>query len=164
MNVASPRGGFGEITRRSVEVQRSLPYWPRTNSSRPRLADRVADVVQAAEGQHLAGRAPGDDGDAAHLGREVDQHLGRVGVDVGVLGVLDDRGQGAVEVEADEEVVGRPDHGGVLLLPRRRDELHARHCSRSARDACNAVFRSLSTRPTTVSGNNAALHGDVPER
>ena len=35
MKVASPRGGFGEITRRSVEVQRSLPYCPSTKSSRP---------------------------------------------------------------------------------------------------------------------------------
>ena len=30
VNDASPGGGRGEITRRLVEVQRSLPYWPKT--------------------------------------------------------------------------------------------------------------------------------------
>ena len=30
ISVASPCGGFGEITRRSWEDQRSLPYWPKT--------------------------------------------------------------------------------------------------------------------------------------
>ena len=39
------------------------------------LADRVADLVEPAEGQHLAGRATGDHRDRAHLGGEVDEHL-----------------------------------------------------------------------------------------
>ena len=83
LNVARPRGGRGEITRRLVEVQRSLPYWPKHEQLAPALADRVADLLEPAEGQRLAGRAAGDDRDRAHLLGQLDQDLGRVGVDVG---------------------------------------------------------------------------------
>ena len=97
------------------------------------LAHRVADRVETPQREHLAGRAAGDHGDTAHLSREGDQHVGGVGVDVRVLGVLDDGRQGAVEVEPDEEVVGRADQGGVLLLAGRRDELHGAHAGRWSR-------------------------------
>ena len=103
------------------------------------LADRVADVLEAAEGQHLAGRAAGDDGDGAHLLGQLDEDVGRVGVDVGLLGVVDDRGQGAVEVEADDQVVGGPHQGGVLLLTRGRAELHGPNLSSPTRTLSKQV-------------------------
>ena len=82
--------------------QRSLPYWPKTKSSLPCVAERVPDLLEPAEVEHLAGRAAGDHRDRGdHLG-EVDQHVAGVGVDVRLLRVVDDRGQGAVEVQADD--------------------------------------------------------------
>ena len=68
-NVASPCGGRGETTRRLVEDQRSLPYCPKTVQLAAVLPDRVADLVEAAEGEHLAGRAAGDHRDRADVAR-----------------------------------------------------------------------------------------------
>ncbi len=85
------------------------------------VADRVADLVEAAEGQRLAGRAPRDDRDGAHDVAQRDEDLGRVGVDVRLGRVVDDRREDAVEVEADDD------------LGRRRATSASYRCSASGR-------------------------------
>ena len=112
------------MTLRLVELHRSLPYCPKTNSSLPRVADRVAHCLEPAQVQRLAGRTAGDHRDRAHLLGERDQDLGGVVVDVRRRRVLDDRGQRAVEVQPDDRVGGGPDERGVLLLALDRAELH----------------------------------------
>ena len=119
-----PCGGRGETTRRLVEDQRSLPYWPKRCSSLPASADRVADLVEPAEGERLTGRAAGDHRDRGHDVRQFDQHLPGVGVDVRGRGIVDDRGQRAVEVEADHGLRGGADQRGVPLLGLGERELH----------------------------------------
>ena len=114
--VERPCGGRGETIRRRVEDQRSKPYWPNRCSSRAGVADRVAHLVEAAEGERLPGRAAGDHRDRGdHLG-EVDQHLPRVGVDVRLRRVVHDRRQGPVEVEADDGGGRGGDERGVPVF------------------------------------------------
>ena len=134
-NVERPCGGRGETIRRLVEDQRSKPYWPNRCSSLPALADGVADLVEAAEGQRLAGRAAGDHRDRGHHVRQLGQHLPGVGVDVRGLGVVHDRGQGPVEVEADDGLRGGADERGVPVFGLRGAELHGPNPTMPARPA-----------------------------
>jgi hypothetical protein len=82
-----------------------------------RVPDRVADLVQAAEGQRLPRRAAGDHRDRRDRARELDEYVGGLGVDVGRLGVVHDRRQRAVEVQGDHRGRGRTHQCGVPLLP-----------------------------------------------
>ena len=88
------------------------------------VADRVADLVEPAEGQRLPGRAAGDDGDGAYDVAQGDEHLGRVRVDVRLARLVHDRRQHAVEVEADHDLVGSGHEGVVALARRGGGELH----------------------------------------
>ena len=81
--VASPVRRPGEITRRLIEDQRSLPYCPKRNSSRPLLAHRVADLVQAAEARTWRAGRPVTTATARTWRGQVDEELGGVFVDVG---------------------------------------------------------------------------------
>ena len=90
------------------------------------VADRVADPLEPAQVEGLPGGAAGDHRDREHLLGQVDEHVARVGVDVRLGRVVDDRGEGAVEVQPDDRLGGCPDQGGVLLLALVRGELHAR--------------------------------------
>ena len=67
----------------------------------PGVTDLLAHLVEPAEGERLARGPAGDHRDGAdHLG-QVHQDGGGIRVDVGDLGVVDDRRQGAVVVQAD---------------------------------------------------------------
>ena len=96
------------------------------------VADGVADLVEPAQGQGLAGRTAGDDGDGPHHVAQRDQHLGRVRVDVGLAGLVDDRREHAVEVEAHHDLPGRGDECVVALARLVGGELHARGQAASA--------------------------------
>ena len=89
-----------------------------------RVADRVADLLEAAEVERLAGRPAGDHRDGGHLPRARRARRWRRG-GCGPSGVVDDRRQGAVEVETDHGFRGSPDDSGVLLLALDRYEVHA---------------------------------------
>ena len=69
-----------------------------------------------AEVERLARRATGDDRDRRDLDGELDQHVGGLGVDVGLAGIVDDRRQGAVEVQPDHGPVRGADDRVVPLL------------------------------------------------
>ena len=133
VNEASPRGGRGEITRRLVEVQRSLPYWPKTYSSRP--ASPIALPTSSRPPRSSAWRAgrPVITATARTCSARSTSTSAASGWMWALLRVLDDRREGAVEVEADDEVVGGPHQRGVLLLTRGRAELHGPHCSSPTR-------------------------------
>ncbi len=137
-NVARPCGGRGEMIRRRVELQRSLPYWPKQVQLLAVLADGVADLLEPTEVEGLPRGPAGDHRDRGdHVG-EVDQHLGGIGVDVRLLRVVHDRGEGAVEVEADDRAARGAHERGVLLLPLGRGELHVPTLSSGSSGSCRA--------------------------
>src|SRR5205085_1364514 len=80
---------------------------------------------EVTEGHGLAHRAPGDDRDRADALGQLDEDLRGVGVDVRLLRVLHDRGQGAVEVEADHRAVGGRNQVVVPATWQAAGELHA---------------------------------------
>ena len=101
---------------------------PAHEQHRP-LGQPVGHLVEAAELDHLAGGAAGDDRDGAHLGRQCDEHVGAVGVDVRLRRVGDDRRQRAVEVETDDGRARDREQGvvaGAHGIGEGR-EVHARH-------------------------------------
>jgi hypothetical protein len=87
--------------------------------------ERVGDLLETAELDDLAGRAAGHDHDGADLGGEVGQDAGPVRVDHRQGGVLDDRRQRPVEVQADDHVARDGDQPVVPLLRLCGAELHA---------------------------------------
>ncbi len=97
------------------------------------VADRVADGLEPAEVERLAGRATGDHRDGEHLRGEVDEHAARVGVDVGPGRVVDDRGEGPVEVETDDALGRDTDQGGVPPFTLGRREVHGSTQPRAGR-------------------------------
>jgi hypothetical protein len=110
------------------------------------VADRVADLLEAAEVQRLPRRPSGDHRDGGHLLGEPDQHLAGVGVDVRLRRVLDDRRQDAVEVQPHGGGGGHPHQGGVATLGLRRGEVHAGKPTRR-----QAVPPSRSRQPVRAS-------------
>ena len=106
-------------------------------------------LVEPAEGERLARGAAGDHRDGPHHLRQVHQDGGRIRVDVGDLGVVDDRGQGAVVVQAHHRGGRHGDQRGVPLFGLRGREPHGVHpiTSRSA-----SRRRSASGEWSRVSG------------
>ena len=126
LNVASPRGGRGEIRRSVVEDQRSLPYWPKTNSSPPWSPIALPTSSRPPRASAWRAGRPVTTATARTTLGEVDERRsGASGWMCAALGVVDDRREGAVEVEADDEVVDGAHDGGVLLrAPSVGGELH----------------------------------------
>ena len=89
------------------------------------VADGVADLVETAEGQRLAGRTSGDDRDRAHDVASATRTSGASGWMCASLGLVDDRREDAVEVEADDDLVDGADEGVVPLTGLGGGELHA---------------------------------------
>ena len=88
------------------------------------LGEGVADVVQAAERERLPGGPAGDHGDGERLVGQREEDLRRVGVDVGLGRVVDDRREHPVEVEPDDGARQLGRQRVVPLAGRRRGELH----------------------------------------
>ena len=136
-----PRRGLGEANARERESQRSLPYCPMTISSASGR-QLVRDVLEVAERDDLPGRAAGDHHDGAHLRGELGEHPRGVGVDDGRLRVLDDRREGAVEVEADDDAGGERDQVVVPVPGLVGAQLHGPSQPEPARDAAAVPVRS----------------------
>ena len=115
-NDASPCGGRGLIDPAVGRAPALVAVLAEDEELLAGVADRVADDLEPTEVERLPRRAAGDDRDGPHLLGQLDQHVGRVVVDVGGRRVLDDRCQGAVEVQPDDRVRGRPYERGVPLL------------------------------------------------
>ena len=124
-NDARPCGGRGERIRRLVELPALVAVLPEDVELRA-VARRCALPTSSSPPRSSACRAgrPVITAIAATWRGEVDEHLAGVGVDVRGLRVVDDRRQGAVEVEPDDAVGGRAHQGGVPLLTLGGGELH----------------------------------------
>ena len=91
----------------------------------PALAERVADLLEPAEVEHLAGRAAGDHRDRGDLARPGRRSTSEASWWMcAALGVVDDRRQRAVEVEADDGPARGAHQVGVPLLALGGGELH----------------------------------------
>ncbi len=128
----------GEATRRARGDDPSMPRRPPLvavlTEEEELLAgtlDRVADLLEPPEVERLPRRAAGDDGDRRDLRSQIDEDLGCGRVDLRPGRVVDDRRQGAVEVEPDDGAIGYADQVRVTMLTLQRRELHASSQSRN---------------------------------
>ena len=131
-SVASPAGGRGDRMRCSVADQRSLPYWPKTNSSAPRSSIALPSASRSPMAiAWRAGRPVITATARTDLG-ELEQRARGRGVEACRLGVVDDRRQRAVEVEADDDAVEDVAYGVVVGARVVGGELHGSTQPRAA--------------------------------
>ena len=123
--VASPAGGRGERIRCSVADQRSLPYWPKTNSSAPRSSIALPSASRSPIAMAWRAGRPVITATARTDLGQLEQHAGRAGVQPCRLGVVDDGRQRAVEVEPDHDTVEDVAYGVVVGARVVGGELHA---------------------------------------
>ncbi len=127
----SPRGGSGEVNSRVPESQRSLPYCPITTSRAPSASPSATASRPPSSTTWRAGR-PVTTTTARTRAASPVRTRGPSGWMTARRGVLDDRRQGAVEVQADEHVTRDGDQPVVPVLGLAGAELHAGNPVREA--------------------------------
>ena len=112
----------------------------------------VAERVEVAHRDGLARRATGDHRDRAHHLGELEQRAGGRGVQAGRLGVVDDRRQRAVEVEAHDHAVEDVAYGVVVGARVVGGELHGPTQPRAAhvRRPCPGLHRAREGREVSA--------------